>query len=269
MGLIFDYKTAQLYEAWSLSSQGRVINRSLEKMVQNLLAPKAGERVLDIGCGLGNHLDIFNKMGLDVSGIDASPEMIEKSKARLGHQVTLKSASAESLPFDDNEFDLAVFINSLEYLNNPIESLREAGRVTRRKIFIGVINSVSWNGFLGKTKGLLGNQLYRHARFYTFWQIKDLIRKAYGPVPIKWECIKLQPAFIDKYLPYVRDSRFNRHSPFGFFLGFSATIVYRIKTDNLPLKLKIKKTGHSFAGANSFRGLRAPERNGQQRKGSK
>ncbi len=256
MGFIFDNISAQAYESWLLSPQGRVINWSLEKMIQNLLAPNAGERVLDIGCGSGNHLHLFDKMGLDVCGIDASPHMIAKSKARLGHRATLKPANAESLPFEDNEFDLAIFINSLEYLNDPLESLKEAGRVTRRKVFIGVMNSWSWNGFLDKTKGLLGDQLYKRARFYNFWQIKNLIRKAYGPVPIKWECIKLQPSFIGKCLPFIKDNRFNSHSPFGFFLGFSATIVYRVKADSVPLKLKIKKTGHSFASASPFQGLK-------------
>jgi ubiquinone/menaquinone biosynthesis C-methylase UbiE len=91
MGLIFDINTAKLYESWCHSPQGKAVEQSAERVFLTLLDPQPGERVLDIGCGDGNHLLFFSKLGLDISGIDASPYMISKARERLGRQCFLKT----------------------------------------------------------------------------------------------------------------------------------------------------------------------------------
>ena len=65
MGLIFDENSLGFYDAWRRSAQGRVIEGSLEKLFQSLVEPRPGQRVLDVGCGTGNHLLILNRMGLE------------------------------------------------------------------------------------------------------------------------------------------------------------------------------------------------------------
>lgn len=256
MGLIFDKKTARVYETWRRSTQGRTIERSIEKLIQTLLEPKPGERILDIGCGSGNHLLVLSKLGLDISGIDASPHMIHEAEKRLGQCCSLRTGTAESLPFEDNEFDLAVFINSLEFLDDPLAALREAGRVANRRIFVGVINSLSWNGLLKKAQGYLGDPLFNRARFYNFWQMRSLLQMAYGPVPISWECVKIPSSLTEDARYPGNDFRLGDQSPFGFFLGFSVKLIYRIKTDNLPLKIKLKKAGNSLVGAKTMESLK-------------
>lgn len=256
LGIIFDRETARAYEIWQRSSQGRAIDRSIERLILTLLDPRPGERILDIGCGSGNHLLVFSKLGLNVSGIDASPYMIQKAKDRLGQCCALKTGNAESLPFEDNVFDMAVFINSLEFFNHPLSALREAGRVANRKILVGIINSLSWNGLLMKAQGLLGNPIFRRARFYNFWQMRSLLQMAYGPVPISWECIKIRPLVNERAMPFAKDFWFQGHSPFRFFLVFSVTLIHRVKTDNLPLKIKLKKTSNPLVGARTFEGLK-------------
>jgi len=136
----------------------------------------------------------------------------------------------------------------LEFLENPLQALREAGRVTNKKVFIGVLNSFSWNGLLKKVKGYFGDPLFGQARFYNLWQIKSLLKLAYGPAPISWGCIRILPSFVKGVRPYGREFSNWSHSPFGFFLGLSATMIYRIKTDNLPLKIRLKTAGHSLKG---------------------
>ena len=106
MGIIFDKKDAQMYRSWYQSPEGRAIEGAIEPLIRTLLRPRPGERVLDIGCGSGNHLIVFNRMGLDVSGIDASPHMIQKAEERLGNRCGLKTGVAESLPYEDN-YDIA------------------------------------------------------------------------------------------------------------------------------------------------------------------
>jgi len=248
MGLIFDQNTLGFYEAWRRSHQNRTIERSMEFLVVSLLDPQPGERVLDIGCGTGNHLIMFSKMGLNVSGVDASSEMLEKARARLGHKSNFKIGMAEDLPFDDNEFDLAVLINTLEFMDNPLSALREAGRVARKRIFIGVLNSFSWNGFLKTIQGYFGDPLFAQAKLYTLWQLKSLLKLAYGPVPISWQCIRITPSVIEDTFSFHKNTTGCRHSPFGFFLGLSATLIYHYETDNIPLKVRLKTAGQSLMG---------------------
>jgi len=163
---------------------------------------------------------------------------------------------AEDLPFDDNQFDLAVFITSLEFLDNPLKALREAGRVTNRKVLFGVINSLSWNGLFKRIQGYLGDPLFCHARFYNLWELKALIQTGYGDVPISWGSIKIRPRFIEERSPSERRLLRVGHSPFGSFLGISAKIVYRTKTQNLPLKVRLKRAGQSLIGAKTLEDLK-------------
>jgi len=254
MGLIFDENMARLYDTWYHSSEGQAIDRSIEALILSLLEPRPGERVLDIGCGAGNHLLNLGRLGLDVSGIDASPYVIDRARDRLGHRCSLKVGTAEDLPYEDNEFDLAVLINTLEFLNDPLQALREAGRVVNRRIFIGVINSLSWNGLLKKIRGCFKDTLFSRATFFNLWQVKSLVMNAYGRVPISWGCIQIPPPLVDKVNPFSHSSR-GRPSPFGSFLGLSATMVYEVRTKNLPLQVRLKKTGETLIGAKTLQDL--------------
>ncbi|MBN2418457.1 MAG: methyltransferase domain-containing protein, partial [Deltaproteobacteria bacterium] len=245
----------KLYESWYQTPQGRTIDKSIELLIRELLDPRPGERILDIGCGSGNHLLIFNKLGLNISGIDASPYMADKARSRLGHRCTIKTGMAEDLPFDDNEFDYTVFINSLEFLDDPLQSLREAGRVTNKKVFIGVINSLSWIGLHNRIKGYAGNRLFNHARLYHIWQLKSLLKKAYGPVPISWGCIEKQSIVFEGTYPLPEINIKSKKSPFNPFIAISARLLYRYKTENLPLRSKLRNARQSIVGARTIEDL--------------
>ena len=61
----------------------------------------AGARLIDIGCGTGAHLRAFrDQYGADVSGIDASPQMLAEARAKLP-DADLRVGLAEELPFPD------------------------------------------------------------------------------------------------------------------------------------------------------------------------
>ncbi len=248
MGLIFDIHVARLYESWCRSPQGRAMERSAEKLILTLLDPQPGERVLDIGCGTGNHLLFFHKLGLDITGIDASPYMIHVARERLGSGGTLNRGMAEDLPYDDDEFDLAVLINTLEFLNDPLHALREAGRVAKRRVFIGVMNSLSWHCLRTKMQALFRDSLFDHVRFYNLWELKSYVQMAYGQVPMEWSCTQTPPFSIGRIGPFKSDLWNLRHCPFGSFLGLSAQILYWVRTDKLPLKIRMKKARESIAG---------------------
>ena len=255
MGLIFDENSLGFYDAWRRSAQGRVIEGSLEKLFRSLVDPRSGQRVLDVGCGTGNHLLILNRLGLNISGTDASYAMVERASKRLGHRSTVKQALAEDLPFEDNEFDLVSLINALEFMDHPLQALREAGRVAGSKVFVGVWNSLSWNGILNKIRGYFNDPLFGQATFYNLWQIKSLMQLAYGPVPISWASVKVIPGFVEDARPCNKAFWNWKHSPFGFFLGLSATMEYTVRTENLPLKAKFKTASQALITASVLKDM--------------
>lgn len=249
MGLIFDIHSARRYEAWCNSPKGRELDRFIKENAPQLLDPQPGERVLDIGCGSGNHLLFLNELGLDIHGMDASPYMLSKAKERLGNRCTLKMGMAEDLPYDDNEFDLAVLINTLEFLDDPIQALKEACRVTKRKIFIGVMNSLSWYHLINRLEGSFHYSFMDHIRYYNLWELKSYVRIVFGQVPINWKSLQILPSIFCRMTGLLSVLSSKRHCPFGSYLGLSLTIAYTMKTDNLPLKIRVAKTGQSVAGS--------------------
>ncbi len=265
MGLIFDIRTANLYENWFQSPKGRAMDQWMETAIRNLLKPRPRERVLDIGCGHGNNLLFFDKLGLDITGVDASPYMINRAKERLAHRCTLKQGLAEDLPFDDNAFDLVIMINTLEFLDSPMEALREAGRVARRSVFIGALNSLSCYSQRSRIQSLFGKSLFRHARLYHLWELKSQAQGAYGNVPMKWQCSQLWPSFLGESLGQRVAQHWSlKNCPFGPFLALSADIHYLLRAEGHPLKVRLKEAGRSVADGltmgkgNAQGGIRPP-----------
>jgi len=99
----------------------------------NLLSPKKGERILDLGCGTGHLTDLIAKSGAEVTGIDKSPEMIYEAK---NHYPNIKFGVEDACDFNfSNQFD-AVFSNAvLHWIKDPekvliciYDSLKKGGR---------------------------------------------------------------------------------------------------------------------------------------------
>jgi arsenite methyltransferase len=97
-----------------------------------------GENVLDIGCGGGFDV-IFaaTVVGLKgkVTGIDVTPEMLERSKKNLQEtsieNVTFRQATAEELPFPDNNFDVIISNGVFNLIPDKIKAFSEVFRVLK------------------------------------------------------------------------------------------------------------------------------------------
>jgi SAM-dependent methyltransferase len=87
------------------------------KGVVELLSPKAGERILDLGCGTGRLTAEIAATGADVIGIDLSPEMISEARAQF-RDVHFEVVDARHMHFE-RKFD-AVFSNAvLHWITQP------------------------------------------------------------------------------------------------------------------------------------------------------
>jgi SAM-dependent methyltransferase len=92
-----------------------------------LLAPRTGERILDLGCGDGVLSAKLAKMGCDVSGVDASPAQIDAAR-KLGLKALVMNG--EQLDFNC-EFD-AVFSNAaLHWMRDPDKVIAGACRALK------------------------------------------------------------------------------------------------------------------------------------------
>ena len=99
---------------------------------------RAGESVLDLGCGAG--FDAFIAAQLvgpagRVVGIDLSPEMLAVARAGQAEagfpEVEFREASVEALPFPDTSFDVALSNGVLNLVPDKPAALREIFRVLR------------------------------------------------------------------------------------------------------------------------------------------
>lgn len=101
---------------------------------------KAGDRVLDVGCGKAFLLYELTQAvpGLIVAGIDVSDYGVANAKEEV--RPFLKVGNAVQLPYDDNSFDLVISLNVLHNLElfDLMSAVREIQRVGRRDKWICV-----------------------------------------------------------------------------------------------------------------------------------
>jgi ubiquinone/menaquinone biosynthesis C-methylase UbiE len=89
--------------------------------------------VLDVGCGTGALLSRLQTTQpvSQLTGVDASAEMLKIARNRLPAEITLRESWAEELPFDDCAFDTVVSCNMFHFIRRPHDALNEMFRVLR------------------------------------------------------------------------------------------------------------------------------------------
>jgi len=111
---------------------------------------KAGETVLDAGCGQGALTVMLATKGAIASGTDISIPNIEAAKAYAEScktNITFQVADLEKQPFPDNSFDVVVCSHVLEHIPDFDKGLQELFRVARKRVVFAVptvINPISW-----------------------------------------------------------------------------------------------------------------------------
>ena len=86
------------------------------------------ETLLDVGCGRGEHLREFQKLGYQVKGVDLSKEAKQLSKDM---EIEIVDIEKEPLPYGDSSVDVVFNKSLIEHLNNPENFMREAYRVLK------------------------------------------------------------------------------------------------------------------------------------------
>jgi SAM-dependent methyltransferase len=98
----------------------------------DLAEVRSGQRALDVGCGPGAlTAQLVERLGAGaVTAIDPSPSFVDAVAGRFP-DVDVRCGAAESLPFPDDGFDLALAQLVVHFMADPVAGLREMARTTR------------------------------------------------------------------------------------------------------------------------------------------
>ena len=110
------------------------MNKGLRMAGLRMFRPSKGMNILDVGCGTGTHLEIYQRYGCNLYGIDLSPSMLEVAQARLGETAQVELGDATNMPYEDNKFDLII---SMLSLHEMIQKTR-SGVITEMKRVLNV-----------------------------------------------------------------------------------------------------------------------------------
>ncbi|ALG84076.1 class I SAM-dependent methyltransferase [Gordonia phthalatica] len=144
--LYHDWEAETYDEKWSISFDERCIDYArgrLDKILPD--APLPYGRAMELGCGTGFFLLNLMQSGVAEKGsvTDLSPGMVKvalRNAENLGLDVDGRVADAESIPYEDDTFDLVVGHAVLHHIPDVEQSLREVLRVLKpggRFVFAG------------------------------------------------------------------------------------------------------------------------------------
>ena len=114
-------------------------SRELFEAVLEETGVSTGTELLDVGCGSGLACELAAGRGARVSGLDASPGLLEIARVRVP-EGDFRVGDMQALPWADDRFDVVTFFNSI-FFSDQQAALCEAGRVARPG---GEIAAVVW-----------------------------------------------------------------------------------------------------------------------------
>lgn len=115
-----------------------IFHKRRVQFVLKLLNPQKGERILDVGCGVGTFAIHSAKAGAVSTGIDYSIESLNHANAvavkyGLSNNCTFVIGSAFDLPFKNDSFDKVSCIDFIEHItdNEKVDLCKEITRVLK------------------------------------------------------------------------------------------------------------------------------------------
>ncbi|MGC8802182.1 MAG: class I SAM-dependent methyltransferase [Bacteroidales bacterium] len=188
----FNREYTDTYEQWY---EGRYKRAEVwQKRVMEQLVKK-DERVknlLEFGCGTGRFTRWWHDIGIKATGGDISPLMLSQAMHLFDGDLVM--ADSHYMPFKDHTFDAVAFITTFEYYRDPVQVIREAARVGRYGIAMGMMNRNSLKVVRRRIQQFFGkNPFYITATFYTPSRLSRIIHKALQgrEYTIEWSCTGL------------------------------------------------------------------------------
>jgi len=114
------YSDPHFYDGWLEDDAGR--EQMWAKRLRLVRQRVRGNRVLDVGAGIGTFLAMARDRGWQVAGTEVSTSALELARSR--HGIDLFNGQAEDLPLPTNAFDVVTLWHVLEHVPSPSRLLR-------------------------------------------------------------------------------------------------------------------------------------------------
>jgi SAM-dependent methyltransferase len=169
---------------------------NFEATLEELFSAAAPETLLDVGCGEGVLTHQWatrpnppeRVVGIDLDDPLLHAEWVHRQAPNLEYRVM----KAESLPFGDDEFDVATAIEVLEHVPDPEHTVAEMARVARRWLLVSVPREPLWRG-LNMARGAYLKDLGNTPGHVNHWTKRSFVTllSRYGEVvqarsPFPW-----------------------------------------------------------------------------------
>ena len=136
--------------------------------------------------------------GAHVVGVDLSEAMLRAAQSHAkdtGESVVWCRASAESLPFSSESFDIIMTVTLLCFVKEPQRVVRETSRVLRSggSLVIGELGRYSSWALSRRLRAWLGSRRWRDAHFWTTNELLELLEQAGLRVRASRGCVYFPP----------------------------------------------------------------------------
>ena len=120
---------------WGIGPYQRVTETlvDIHERVADALAPRPGQRWLDVACGTGAMAERAAAAGADVTGVDLAPVLIETARERAAEQgleIDYRVGDCENLEFEDGSFEAVSSTLGIMFAPDHAAAARELARVT-------------------------------------------------------------------------------------------------------------------------------------------
>lgn len=177
----------------------------VENNIKNIMKNK---KVLDVGCGYGEYLQLYQKRGFKVTGIDIDKKAIKDVK-------NAKYGSVTNLPFKNRSFDIINCIDVLEHVYDEEKSFSEISRVIKKGgILIMTVPNASFpitydpiNKLLSifKKHIKIGIWHWGHKKLYSKENLFQMLNKYNFKIAKYEQKSHLFTALFVNYIPYIID----------------------------------------------------------------
>jgi ubiquinone/menaquinone biosynthesis C-methylase UbiE len=176
------------WDKWApeADGKGRWVYHYLRREQGALIAMldlKENMHFLDIGCGtgwaIGQAAQVVNEQG-EFYGVDLSPKMIEKAKENFSDKNNFHfiEANSESIPLDDNMFDIIICTNSFHHYLHPDKAMKEIHRLLKPGGKIYILDPTADTLLIKLADKIIEMVESAHVKMYSTKEFKQLMLNA-------------------------------------------------------------------------------------------